>query len=232
VNYYLGRAPSGPVTIDILNASGSVVRSFSSAANTARAAEARPSGGEDEEGAPAFRRAAPPLRLTANVGMNRLIWDFNDANGLMLPPGQYRVRLAAGDYKDTKPLTLILDPRLAADNITTADLREQYDHNVRMHDMVTEVNDIANRVRQARTRLRGGGNADSLAKVEAIATTLFGPDEGVRYGRPGLQTQITYLAGMTTRADQRIGRDAVERYQTLRKELDAVEASVASVLGK
>jgi len=31
---------------------------------------------------------------------------------------------------------------------------------------------------------------------------------------------------MTTRVDQRIGRDAVERYQTLRKELDAVEAKV------
>ena len=89
---------------------------------------------------------------------------------------------------------------------------------------------LANRVRQARTRLRSGGNSEALAKVEGIATTLFGPDEGVRYGRPGLQTQITYLAGMTTRVDQRIGRDAIERYQTLRKELDAVKARAAAVL--
>jgi hypothetical protein len=36
---------------------------------------------------------------------------------------------------------------------------------------------------------------------------------------------------MTTRADQRIGRDAVERYQTLRKELDALEARVNQTLG-
>ena len=232
VNYYLGRAPSGPVTIDILNAAGSVIRSFSSAPASAAVAEGRSSGGEDEESAPAFRRTAPPVRLTTNVGMNRLIWDFNDANGLMLPPGAYRVRLTVGDWKDTKPLTLTIDPRLTADNITAADLREQYEQNVRMHRMVAEVSDLANRVRQTRTRLRNGGSSDALAKVEAIATTLFGPDEGVRYGRPGLQTQITYLAGMTTRVDQRIGRDAIERYQTLRKELDALEAKAAGVVGK
>jgi hypothetical protein len=43
--------------------------------------------------------------------------------------------------------------------------------------------------------------------------------------------QITYLAGMTARVDQRIGHDAVERYQTLRKDLDALEARVTQVLG-
>ena len=54
---------------------------------------------------------------------------------------------------------------------------------------------------------------------------------GIRYGRPGLQTQITYLAGMTTRVDQRIGADAVERYQILRKDLTALEGRVTQVLG-
>jgi hypothetical protein len=36
---------------------------------------------------------------------------------------------------------------------------------------------------------------------------------------------------MTTRVDQRIGHDAIERYQTLRKELDALEARVNKTLG-
>ena len=79
-------------------------------------------------------------------------------------------------------------------------------------------------MRQARTNAR-------TPQVDALAATLFGPDEGVRYGRPGLQTQITYLAGMTGRVDQKVGRDAIERYQTLRKELDAVEAKVNQTLG-
>jgi hypothetical protein len=98
-----------------------------------------------------------------------------------------------------------------------------------MRDMVAEVGRVANRVRQARTRLQNA--PDSLAAVKELATTIFGAGEGVRYGAPGLQTQITYLAGMTTRVDQRIGHDAVERYQALRKELDALEARVNKTLG-
>jgi hypothetical protein len=36
---------------------------------------------------------------------------------------------------------------------------------------------------------------------------------------------------MTNQADQKVGRDAVERYQVLRKELDAIQAEARSVLG-
>jgi hypothetical protein len=36
---------------------------------------------------------------------------------------------------------------------------------------------------------------------------------------------------MTSRVDQRIGRDAVDRYQVLRKDLDALQAAVLRVLG-
>ena len=36
---------------------------------------------------------------------------------------------------------------------------------------------------------------------------------------------------MTLGADQRVGRDAVERYQALRKEMDAMQAELSKVLG-
>ena len=231
VNYFLGRAPSGAIAIEIQDATGKVVRSYSSEATATVASADEPAAASNDDEGPAVRRAAPPVRLTTNAGMNRLIWDFNNAGGAMVPPGAYRVKMTIGSWSDTQPITLTLDPRLAANGVTAADLREQYDHNNRMRDLVTEVGRVANRVRQARTRLRSAGNADSLSKVEAIATTLFGADEGVRYGRPGLQTQITYLAGMTGRVDQRIGRDAIDRYQVLRKELTAVEGRVNALLG-
>jgi photosystem II stability/assembly factor-like uncharacterized protein len=230
VNYFLGRGQSGPVTIEILDATGKSVRKYSSEAPTATAAEDTPAAPSDDE-APVARRAPPPVRLTTNAGMNRVTWDYNDGAGQMVPPGAYRVKMTAGSWTDTQQLALRMDPRLAADGVTAADLKEQYDHNVRMREMVAETNRYANRVRQARTRLRNGGNADSLAKVNALATTIFGAGEGIRYGQPGLQTQITYLSGMTGRADQRIGRDAVERYSVLRKDLDAFEKEVNRVLG-
>jgi len=227
VNYYLGQTPSGAVTIEIDDAAGRPVRAYSSGAAARVAGAGAPA---DEEAGPAFRRGAPPVRLTTTLGMNRLVWDFNDNEGLMVPPGTYTVKMSVGGWSDRQPLTLRMDPRLTADGVTVADLKQQYDHNTRMREMVAEVGRVANRVRQARTRLRGAGG-ESASKVDALAVTLFGPDEGVRYGRPGLQTQITYLAGMTARSDQRIGRDAVERYQTLRKELDALESRVTQALG-
>ena len=231
VNYFLGRAPSGPISIDIQDAAGKVVRHYSSEATAATANADEPAAVSNDDEGPAVRRAAPPVRLTSTTGMNRLFWDFNNAGGAMVPPGAYRVKMTMGGWSDTQPITLTLDPRLAANGVTAADLREQFEHNNRMRDLVAEVGQIANRVRQARTRLRSGGNADSLAKVEALAATLFGPDEGIRYGRPGLQTQITYLAGMTGRVDQRIGRDAIERYQVLKKELAVVEGRASALLG-
>jgi hypothetical protein len=233
INYYLHGTPAASVAIDVLDAAGKTVRSYTSEATARARASDAVATGDDE--APGPRRAAPPVRLTTNDGMNRLVWDFNDRDGIMLPPGSYQLKMTVGSWTATQPLTLEIDPRVAADGVTAADLREQYAHNVRMRDMVSEVARVATRVRDARTRLRsagGGAAADSLQRVDTLAVTLFGPDEGVRYGRPGLQTQISYLAGMTMRADQRIGRDAVTRYQTLRKELDAAEARVAQVLGK
>ena len=53
----------------------------------------------------------------------------------------------------------------------------------------------------------------------------------VRYGKPGLQAHITYLSGMTARGDQKVGRDALDRYQVLRKELDAAIVELNRALG-
>jgi photosystem II stability/assembly factor-like uncharacterized protein len=230
INYYLARANSGPVSIEIQDAAGKTVRSYSSEAAARPVSDAPSAAADPEDEAPAFRRAAPPVRLTANAGMNRLTWDFNNDAGNMLPPGSYKVRFSAAGVAAIQPLTLVIDPRLTADHVTAADLKEQYEHNNRMRDFVAEANRVAARVRAARTAAQGKSDANS-EEIRSIAKTLFGAGEGIRYGQPGLITNITYLAGMTSRVDQKIGRDAITRYQTLRKDLDAVEARVNKVLG-
>ena len=102
-----------------------------------------------------------------------------------------------------------------------------------MRELVTSVNQL-DRSACARRR-RGckgatGADAEKAKQVDAIAAKLL--TEPVRYGKPGLQAHITYLAGMTARGDQKIGRDAVERYAVLKKELDAVNAELSRVLGQ
>ena len=228
INYFL-KEP-GRVQLDILDATGKTVRSYTSDAAAATRADAAAAATTDEEDGP-VRRAAPAVRLPTNAGMNRMTWDFNNTAGIMLPPGSYKVRLTTGAFADTKAFTLLIDPRIAANGVSTADLREQYEHSTRTRELVNEMNRVANRIRQERTRLRTAGSSDTLAKVNDLATTTFGVGEGIRYGQPGLQTHISYLAGLAARTDQRVGRDAIERYQVLRKELDTLEARVLTVLG-
>ena len=48
----------------------------------------------------------------------------------------------------TQPFNVLIDPRLAAEGVTAADLKEQFDHNMRMRELVADVN----AARRARAR--------------------------------------------------------------------------------
>src|SRR6185295_3838442 len=113
--------------------------------------------------------------------------------------------------------------------VTVADLQEQFAHNMRMRELVNGVNQLISKVRDAQNKLRNTPGANgSLAEVNAVAAKLL--SDPVRYGKPGLQAHITYLAGMTANTDQKIGRDAIERYEVLKREFDAIKAEADRVL--
>ena len=103
VNYFLGRAPSGPISIDIQDAAGKVVRALLERGHCGGGRRRR--AGSAATTTKARRFAAPRRRfvLTTNAGMNRLIWDFNNAGGAMVPPGAYRVKMTMGGWTDTQP---------------------------------------------------------------------------------------------------------------------------------
>src|SRR4029078_8919462 len=103
------------------------------------------------------------------------------------------------------------------------DLQEQFDHNMRMRELVNSVNQLANRVREAQKKL------PNEARLNSLSANLL--TEPVRYSKPGLQAHVTYLASMTANVDQKIGRDAIERYQVLKKEFDTVRDEDDRILG-
>jgi len=247
VEYFLPANVSGPVTIEILDASGATVNSYNSdapagggrgrggrgggrgaepgAAPTTTSMEDQP---DPEAGGGGGRgRGGPPPRVTKVDGFNRFTWDVRNSAGVTLPPGSYQARLKAGDSTQTQPLVVKIDPRVAAGGVTVADLKEQFDHNVRMRELTAAANDLAGRVRTAMT----GATGDRETKLRAIYEQLISTPDGVRYNKPGLQAHISYLAGMTANVDQKIGRDAIERYQALKKELDALKLEADKVLG-
>src|SRR5439155_5505565 len=68
IDYYFGQQPNGPVTLDILDSAGTLVRSFSSEAAATTEATAA-TGGEEDDDAP--RRSRPAPRVPKEKGLNR-----------------------------------------------------------------------------------------------------------------------------------------------------------------
>jgi photosystem II stability/assembly factor-like uncharacterized protein len=234
VEYYL--PAETPVKIDIVDATGAAVNTYSSetpAPAGGRGGRGGRGGGGDDPDAPQGRGRGgpPPSRVTKSEGHNRFVWDLRHSSSLTVPPGRYTARLTIGSDTMSTPLTVLIDPRLAAEGMTVADLKEQFDHNLKMREMVAEVGRVRQRIQSTMSRLANasGAGADTLSKVQAVAAKV--ETEPVRYGKPGIQAHITYLAGMTSGADQKIGRDAIARYAVLRKELDAIKAELDRILG-
>jgi hypothetical protein len=245
IDYWLSGDATGPVTLEILDPVGKVIRSFSSDAPAARAGQDSAAVRREDEAGTSMPRAEQlgSVRLPAAQGLNRFVWDFahpgpwdasaqrSGRNGPLVAPGTYSVRITRGDWTATQPLDVRMDPRLARDGLTLADLREQLDHNLRVRDLVTEVNRAVARLQRAKRRLQGasGAGADTLQRLTALESKLVTPP--IRYSQPGLQAHIAYLYTLTTRADQKVGRDAIERYRVLRGELDARQAELARLVG-
>jgi hypothetical protein len=233
IDYYLASAPPGEIQMEILDASGKIVRKFSSEAVEESRREASTAGDDEEE----FRPRGAPARLEKTAGMHRFIWDLHypgpwqsktrpeGANGPTAVPGKYSVRLTVGSWSSTQPLTVIEDPRVTKDGVTTADLREQFEHNLRVRDLVSDVNKTVARLKAAQQ----GAAGERADKLKELASHLITPS--IRYSKPELQTHITYLYSLTTGTDQKIGRDAIARYAALRKKLDQRIAELDRIIG-
>jgi hypothetical protein len=234
ISYYLAADPPGEYTLDILDAAGKVVRTFSSAGSATVEDTPPPDAAvSDDEGG--FRTRGGPTRLSKGVGLHRFTWDLRypgpwqnerrpeGPNGPVAVPGKYAVRLTVGSWTATEPLTIVEDPRITKTGVTTADLAEQFDHNMKVRELVTDVNKLVARVRAAQSRQKDN------AALNTLASHLITP--AIRYSKPELQTHLTYLYSLTTATDQKIGHDAVERFGELRKELDARVAELNKLLG-
>jgi photosystem II stability/assembly factor-like uncharacterized protein len=199
VDFYLKAAPAGDVTLDILDAKGEVLRSYSSKPQPA--APRRP-------GAIADSWIAPPSRLTARPGMNRFAWDLRygapgeeSAAGPQVLPGTYTVRLTAAGRSTTQPLIVTLDPRSTA---TPADLQKRFDLSISLwRDMqrAAEASREGAALRRALAGQRQTAAPEAAAKLSALdadaARILGAGGGGGRGGRGGAAAGGTTIAGVS-----------------------------------
>lgn len=134
--YWLGSAPAPPVTLEVLDASGNLVRRYSSAETP------QPPDMTLYPDAPYW--AQPVQKLSAAPGLHRFVWDLHyprpkavrssfpiaaiphdtplDPQGPRAVPGRYTVRMTAGGVTQTQSFELLPDPAVRA---SQADLEAQ-----------------------------------------------------------------------------------------------------------
>jgi len=115
IDYYLKANANGPLTIEILDPAGDLVRKYSSE-------DKAPPVNPDTLNIPAFWVRTPESLSTA-AGMHRWIWDLRPTpparpaggggrgGAPVVLPGAYTVRLAVGGKTYTQPLLVKRDPR-------------------------------------------------------------------------------------------------------------------------
>ena len=239
IDYFVASsAANRQVTLTIRDPSGRVVRKFASSKDAAKGA-----GQEGNDGLGTYRPRYQ-MALDARAGMHRFIWDLRYASqpdgvqpaskgrglsGPVAPPGNYTVEMDIGGTIARQPLTIVEDPRITASGVTQADLQEQFDHNMRVLALVNEANLDAARLKRATDDLKTHSDPAKEKALKAVADMLLTPP--IRYSQPGLQEHVQYLYGETNGADQKVGRDAIERYAELRPQIAAITAELNRLLG-
>jgi photosystem II stability/assembly factor-like uncharacterized protein len=250
ISYWLKDAPKDPITLEITDASGAVVRTLSSVARTAKYGKDDPDEPEDE---------AKPA-LTTHAGLNRVAWDLrhegarriaskldagNPERGPLAVPGRYTATLKVGDRFASTAIDVRADPRspagaadFAANLAFALDLRAALDRTLSLVETLqairAQVGDLKSRA-GGRTELVGAADA-VLARAAAIEDALHNPEAEVVYdilaGRSGgakLYSQLAPLYSWAQDSDHAPTRGIRERRDEVVAELERQERALAAL---
>ena len=258
IDYYLPK-PAAKVTIDILDAQGALVRSFSGTPNEGgrggRGGRGSAAAEDDAEEGGRGRGAAPP---PDKAGLNRYTWDTRYPGaktfagmifwggafaGPAAVPGNYQVRLNADGKTVTQPLVLEKDPRL--DSVTLADLKEQFDLSLKVRDMTTQANEMVILIRELKkqmdARMKQNRDAGLKDTLETFRAKLTAVEEDVYQVRNRsnqdplnfpikLNNKISALEASIDRGDGKPTAAAYEVQKVLDRQLGEEAGKLAGVL--
>jgi photosystem II stability/assembly factor-like uncharacterized protein len=202
IDYYLGAGASGPVTLEILDSAGGLVRRYAST---------DPVEPVDPMLAIPTYWVRPPRTLSSQAGMHRFIWDlhytplaggrgnygmqaiFHDTpptiTSMWVMPGRYTVKLTAGGKSYTQPLTVKMDPRVRT---PLAGLQQQFTWSKQIYDDLVKTSTAVEQIRTMRAQLGPlrekagpGATADAIAAFDQKALALGGAGGGGRGGGGG-----------------------------------------------
>jgi photosystem II stability/assembly factor-like uncharacterized protein len=184
IDYVLAQAPAGPVVLEVADAAGAVVRRFASDDKAIRPEESI-----------YFSELwlEPPPAPSARAGHNRFVWNLRyppprviersysmaavpgdpwtgSPDGAFVLPGRYEVRLTADGVTRRQPLTVALEPRVAA---AASDLEALLAFQRQVEATLARTAEQHETLVAARGRLRG---AVAVARLESLAAGPESPE--------------------------------------------------------
>ena len=234
IDYVLPAAPQGEITVDILDAQGTVLRHMSS---TRTDKEVQPQEWPDQ--------IIESDLIPAHAGMNRLVWDLRMNDPVQIPgavyedqaprgpivaPGTYQARLTVGGVSTTQPLTVFADPRKPGSGpaiaVKTALAIQAWRDIDALH---RAVNDIRDRRKALKAAGTAGDRGARLAAIEEqlMQVNMNGSEANLAF--PGMLNE-QYAAFFSTLddADTYPTRQQQALFDTLHARLQAQLALLAA----
>ena len=218
IDYFLQTA-ADKVTIEILDAQGTVIRSVT---GNASSTTPEPAAGADS-GDDSARPPAP--RAPTKQGMNRFTWDMRysgarDFPGLIMwagstrgplaPPGKYAVRLTANGVTRTESFGISRNE--AVKTMTDADLVEQFKLSRQINEKVNAANEAVLRIRSVKDQVN-----DRAAKTT---------DAAIKSAAPALVDKLTAIEGEIYQYRNRSSQDPLNYPIRLNNKLAALQGLV------
>lgn len=241
IDVFFASTPPADTKIEITDARGQVIRSYPLLPGGGAGA------GSGQEMRGPFRRgggSSPGIR--AEAGLQRLTWDMrypgpwspNAPNGgpggPMVPPGRYTVKMTAGGETTTRTLDVKSDPRIAADGVTDADLGEQVRFQLSVRDAVSDARKLQADIEAAMQKAGVKPAPPQMAGMSPATTKYDHPLQQLWAQvatSPGIYTQgmlvdqLGNVQRMVSQADQKVGKDAYDRFGDLQTELARLQAA-------
>ena len=242
IDYYLPEDAGDTVRLEILDDGGKLVNAYQSTIEDSEDEDED----EDEEVMVIEDMAMNEMRfldndkLTSDAGLNRFHWDMTwrgawhkkdeedeedykpFEEGPLVAPGTYTLRLFVGETVREAPLTIVMDPRIAATGVTSAMVAEQVAVELRIVDLLERARRLAAALEEERETLEDDSErADAIDQAIALLVT----EEGT-YMQPMLIDQIDYLYSMISDADQAPGQEALDRLEVLSKSFAEIGESL------
>jgi photosystem II stability/assembly factor-like uncharacterized protein len=246
LDYFLAQPASGPVTLEIVDAKGQVVRRYSS--------EDKPGVSQAElekQLIPLYWIRMPKI-LSGSAGMHRWVWDLHypapdslqheypisavprdtprSPLGPLALPGEYTARLTVNGHPSTAPLTIKMDPRV---NAPSAGIEQQFNLEMRLASELTMSTEAITQARSVLDQLHkvnsqsNGELAESIKALDQKVVAILRGATPAITGAPEItltreNTAVGALYGSVGQADARPTTAQVNTIADVERDLPAV----------